>query len=157
MTREQFHGYALNAVDAKNRLSVPADFRATVERRSDNRMIVLAPHERAPCLVGYDTRYSLRLQEQLEQRFAGDFSEARDSFARTAFGMSEVVGYDDNGRVLLPAMMKELGEIERLVLFLGAGDYFELWNPRLLLEQPGLDPRMARLVRAQIAAKGEGA
>lgn len=153
---ELFHGYALNAIDAKNRLSVPAAFRAVVERRSPVREIVLAPSERAPCLVAYDQSYSPKLQAQLESRFDGAFTDARDAFARQAFGLSEPVPYDDAGRIIMPAAMRELGEIERLTLFLAAGDYFELWNPTLFLEQPGLDRRMVRLVERLVAARGEG-
>ena len=66
---------------------------------------------------------------------------------------AKTVPYDETGRCVLPPMMRELGEIAGRALFLGTGDTFEIWNPDALLAQPGLDPRMARLVRAQLAAK----
>ncbi len=153
---EYFHGYALNAVDAKNRLSIPAAYRETIEKRSASRTVVLAPAERAPCLVGYDRGYSDLLAEQLRHRFADDYSDARDNFARFAFGGSEPLTIDDNGRVILTPMLKDLGELDRHAFFLAAGDYFEIWNPRRLLDQPGLDPRLDRIVRRQLETKGEG-
>ena len=54
MTAFFFHGYALNAVDAKNRLSVPSGYRDTNEKRSGEKQLIVGPAERAPCLVGYD-------------------------------------------------------------------------------------------------------
>ena len=45
-----FQGSALNAVDAKGRVSVPSFLRSVIERRGDSRTIVLAKHEAFPCL-----------------------------------------------------------------------------------------------------------
>lgn len=153
MNREAFHGYGLNAVDAKNRLSVPSAYREVIEARSSSRAVVVAPHERDRCLVGYDRARSARLQELIERRFGDDFGPERDDFARLSFGTSEVLPYDDNGRVILSPTLKELGEIERLAFFLAAGDYFEIWNPHVLLEAKGHDQRLARIVRKQLEGR----
>lgn len=147
MTADFFHGYALNVVDAKNRLSVPSGYREIIERRSGARAIIVAPAEHAPCLVGYDRARSGKLQAQLETRFDGDWSEARDDFARTAFGLSENLPYDDTGRIILSPVLKEIAEIGKLALFLAAGDYFEIWNPETLLAAKGETGPMGRVVR----------
>lgn len=154
MTAEFFHGYALNAIDAKNRLSVPAAFRDVILARSEARAVVLAISEHSPCLIGYDSRRSAKLQADLETRFAGDWTPTRDAQARLAFGASEHVGMEDTGRIILSPTLKDMGELDRHAFFLGAGDYFEIWNPRLLLEVPGLDARVARIVRRQLDDKG---
>src|SRR3546814_12090519 len=78
------------------------------------RIIVLAPHEREPCLIGYDQAYSARLYEKLDRRFGDDFGPERDDAARRQFGATEQLGYDDNGRIVLSPMIKELGELDRL-------------------------------------------
>lgn len=158
MSHDFFHGYAMNAVDAKSRLSIPAAYREVIELRGGGRAVVLAPHEREPCLIGYDRGYSARLQQRLERQFDNDFGTDRDDFARRAFGTSELVPYDDNGRIILSGMLKELGEIEKLAFFIAAGDYFEIWNPQVLLEIKGdKDPRLARIVKRQLEAKGGAA
>ena len=72
------------------------------------------------------------------------------------FGMAETLSYDDNGRIILSPILKDLGELAGPALFLGAGDYFELWAPSLLLDQPDLDPRLARTVKALLAARRAG-
>ena len=154
MTNDFFHGYALNAVDAKNRLSIPASYREVIERRGDGRALIVSPHERAPCLIAYDRGRSIRLQTQLEARFDNQYDDARDSFARLSFGASEQIPYDDNGRIIVSAMMRDFGEIDRFAFFLAAGDFFEIWNPQTLIEHPSTDARVAKLVKRQLDAKG---
>ena len=43
--------------------------------------------------------------------------------------------------------MKDAGEIDRLALFWGMGDYFEVWNPDRFVERANLDARVVRMVR----------
>lgn len=154
MIRGYFSGAYLNQVDAKHRLSVPAALRETIEARSATRAVVLAPAEHAACLVGYDITHFERIQTQIETRFAGDFGPGRSAFARTMFGMAERLSYDDNGRIILTPILRDLGELAGPALFLGAGDYFELWSPKLLLAAPDVEPRLRRTVEALMAAKG---
>jgi MraZ protein len=149
-----FSGTYLNQVDGKHRLSVPAPFRETIEARSGSRTVVLSPAEHAPCLVGFDLTYLETVHGELEQRFAGDFGPGRGNLARTLFASAESLGYDDNGRIILPSILLELGALTGPALFLGAGSYFELWAPPLLLEAEGIDPRLQRTVRALLQAKG---
>ena len=149
-----YSGAYLNSVDGKNRLSVPAPIRETIEGRSGVKQLVLAPAEHADCLVGYDLTRLEQLQAELAERFAGDFGPGRHDFARAMFGMAETLRYDDNGRIILSPILKELAGIETSVLLLGAGQYFELWCPERLLALPGQDPRLARTVRALMAARG---
>lgn len=154
MTDDTFLGNALNAVDAKNRVSVPAAFRDVLALRSDAKSLIIAPAERADCLVGYDRAYPAKALAQLESRFAGDFSDARDDHFRAAFGSSESVPIDDNGRIILSPNMKDIGEIDKLALFWGMADRFEIWNPHRFVERPGLDPRLVRIVHLQLKARG---
>lgn len=155
MTDESFIGNALNAVDAKSRLSVPSSFRDVIAARSEARSAILAPAERADCLVGFDQGYPAKAKAELEARFAGEFSDARDDRFRATFGSAEKFPIDDNGRIILSPAMKDAGEIDRLALFWGMGDYFEIWNPHRFIERAGLDPRIVRMVRRLLDARGE--
>ena len=143
----------MNGVDAKNRLSVPASLRETIEARSQARAIVLSPAEHAPCLIGYDISYFARIEARLEKEFEQDFGPGRSGKARMLFAMAEQLKYDDTGRIILTPTLRDAGELGAQALFLGAGDYFELWSPDLLLAQADIDPRMARAVRSLLAGK----
>src|SRR5438045_9786377 len=62
-----FQGSALNAVDAKGRVSVPASLRGVIERRGVARTIVLAKHEAFSCLSAYDPAYADLKHPKLER------------------------------------------------------------------------------------------
>src|SRR3546814_7485067 len=94
------------------------------------------------------------LYEKLDRRFVDDFGPERDDAARRQFGATEQLGYDDNGRIVLSPMIKELGELDRLAFFIAAGHTFEIWNPNVLLEVKGAsDPRLALIGREKTEAK----
>ena len=139
-----FQGSALNAVDAKGRLSVPAFVRNVIERRSDGRFIVIGAHDVSPCLTAYGRQYARNIYEELERRRLADEGKGGsidDHYdrARRMFGMTEDVPYDPSGRIVLPPMMRRKGKIEDLALFVGIGGVVEIWNPRLALEVGGAD------------------
>jgi len=134
-----FNGSALNAVDAKGRLSVPAFIRGVVERRSDARAIIVGTHEVDPCLTAYDRGYGRILQSEIERRRLIEEAQEGEpqshfSRARRVFGLTEDVPYDPSGRIILPPMMRRRGRIEELALFVGAGGTFEIWNPYVALK-----------------------
>jgi MraZ protein len=139
-----FQGSALNAVDAKGRLSVPAFVRSVIERRSDSRAIVVGAHEIAPCLTAYGRNYAKNLWADLERRRLaeedrGGTLDDHYARARRAFGMTEDVPYDPSGRIVLPTMMRRKGKIEDLALFVGIGGIVEIWNPRIALVEGDRD------------------
>lgn len=150
-----FNGSALNAVDAKGRLSVPAFVRQIIERRSDARAIILAGHELDACLTGYDRNYARILYQENERRRLneeGADPRAHFSRARRTFGVTEDVPYDTSGRIILPPMMRRKGKIEELALFIGVGGTFEIWNPQLALKSE--DAELRELAAYRLEERG---
>ena len=142
-----FNGSALNAVDAKGRLSIPAFIRSVVERRSDAKAVVVGAHEVDPCLTAYDRGYARHLHIENERRRLNEETQSgsgdQNHFrrARRTFGLTEDVPYDPSGRIIMPPMMRRKGRIEDLALFVGVGGTFEIWNPYLALEHGDEDLR----------------
>lgn len=150
-----FNGSALNAVDAKGRLSVPAFVRAVIERRSDAKTIILGKHEVDDCLSGYDRNHARILYlENERRRLNEEGAEPRAHFlrARRTFGFTEEASYDSSGRIILPPMMRRNGRIEDLALFVGVGGTFEIWNPRLALQSG--DAELRELAAFRMEEKG---
>ena len=150
-----FNGSALNAVDAKGRLSVPASFRSVIERRSDAKAIIIGVHEIDPCLIAYDRNYARNLYDENERRRL--LEEERDpqahfARARRTFGVTEEVPYDSSGRIILPTMMRRKGQIEDLALFVSVGGTFEIWNPRLALQSG--DDQLRELASWRLEERG---
>jgi MraZ protein len=150
-----FNGNALNAVDAKGRLSVPAFIRSVIERRSDAKVIILAGHEADSCISGYDRNYARILFGENERRRLNEENDdprAHFARARRTFGITEEIPYDPSGRIILPPMMRRKGGIEDLALFIGVGGTFEIWNPKLALESG--DAELRELAAFRLEEKG---
>lgn len=138
-----FQGHALNAVDAKGRVSVPAGFRALIEKRAlgnaldpDNTLMI-GEHANGSCLTALDAVASAELDQQLKEGVAdlpaADRLGALEMARVDAFGSLESVKFDGAGRMVLSPMLRALGEIEDMAFFLGAGSSFQIWNPRKAL------------------------
>ncbi|WP_416907993.1 MAG: division/cell wall cluster transcriptional repressor MraZ [Polymorphobacter sp.] len=155
MSNDVFLGYALNAVDAKSRLSIPADYRDALTARGSDRSLYIGPgHGGADCLLAYDQRYVSHAAREHLERHGSSSDRARFDEAGLLFGSAATVKIDDAGRIVLSATLKALGDIGGHVWFVGGLEWFEMWNPWRYLAREGLDPRIARLVRAEMAARG---
>ncbi len=154
-----FQGSALNAVDAKGRVSVPAFLRTVIERRGDARTVVLAKHEHFPCLNAYDPAYAALKHQKLERLLEKQETDpaAQLEYQQRnlmAFAISEEVPYDSTGRVLLPPMMRRKGGIGELALFLGTGETFQIWNPQALLEDERIPEDLKDIARYRLEERG---
>jgi MraZ protein len=154
-----FQGSALNAVDAKGRVSVPAFLRSVIERRGDSRTIVLAKHEAFPCLSAYDPAYAAlkhsKLERLLEKEETGPDAQLEyEQRNLMAFAATEEVPYDPSGRIVLPPMMRRKGQVEDLALFLGTGETFQVWNPHLFLKDPRVPEDMKDIARFRMEERG---
>jgi MraZ protein len=154
-----FQGSALNAVDAKGRVSVPAFLRSVIERRGDARTIVLARHDSFPCISAYDPAYAAlkhakleRLLEKEETDPAAELAYARRTMM--AFGATEEVPYDSSGRIIVPPMMRRKGELDDLALFIGVGETFQIWNPKLFLADKNIPDDMKDIARFRLEERG---
>ncbi len=157
-----FQGSALNAVDAKGRVSIPAFLRSVIERRGQSKTVVLAKHEHFPCLSAYDPAYAAvkhqkleRLNEKEETSPEAALDYERRNFM--AFAASEEAPYDSSGRIVMPPMMRMKGRIKDLALFLGTGETFQIWNPDLLLSEPGIPDDLKDIVRYRLEERGASA
>ena len=154
-----FQGSALNAVDAKGRVSVPAFLRTVIERRGDARTIVLAKHSQFACLDAYDPAYAALKHAKLErllekQEENADAQLIYQQRNLMAFAATEEVPYDSSGRVLLPPMMRRKGGIEDLALFLGTGETFQVWNPQTLLGDKDIPEDLKDICRYRLEERG---
>jgi len=154
-----FQGSALNAVDAKGRVSVPAFLRSVIERRGDARTIVLAKHEQFAALSAYDPAYAALKHAKLERLLEKEETDRNAQLEYEqrnlmAFAATEEVPYDSSGRIVLPPMMRRKGQVEELALFLGAGETFQIWNPTLFLKDDRVPEDMKDIARFRLEERG---
>jgi MraZ protein len=136
--RELYEGFALQAVDAKGRVAIPADLRAAMERNSDSRTIVV--RRNGPCLSAYDVERSkdefgrIHNREIAAEEAAGlDGGVVPTRAKANAFGKVERTPFDPSGRFILPRFFKMKAGINNWAFFVGHGDTFEIWAPEILM------------------------
>ena len=164
-----FLGNALNAVDAKGRVSLPSDFRAVIDRRAraaaaqgnalDEKTISIGEHEKNACLQAYDSTYAGVLFKQLERRVAAqtadaDQMSALDDAQADAFGAMQPVSFDSAGRMVLGGQLRATAGITDLAFFVGSGQTFQIWEPRRFLEEQEDKVRVCRTLRYQLGERG---
>lgn len=116
-----------NKVDKKGRVSVPASFRTAVAT-SHFQGIAVYRHLSLPCVEGADISFLEQLSDQLYEDF-GPFDTDQLSVATSILAEADQLGFDSEGRVLLPASMKEFMGVGAHATFVGLGRKFQIWAP----------------------------
>ena len=133
-----FSGSAVDAVGTDGAVRLPPFILRVVEGGAGLGRMMVGAHESDPCLTAWEPRRARALQAEVERRRLRDEAHgapAGDHYARArrAFGFVEDAIIDE-GRLLIPPMMRRKGGIERQVLFVGTGSGFEIWDPEIARE-----------------------
>ena len=110
------------ALDAKGRVSLPAEYRRKVE---GTRFVLIQSEDTHLTLFPEDVwkQVSERMLEL--RRVRRDLAPMlRDMMARAA-----VVEPDKQGRILIPAFLKDGAKLDGGALLVGQEDRIEIWNP----------------------------
>ena len=68
--------------------------------------------------------------------------------------MVEEVPFDASGRFILPTFFRAKAQLTELAFFFGAGNTFEIWNPNLLIDTPGIDEETKDVAAFLMAERG---
>jgi MraZ protein len=120
-----------NKVDAKGRVSVPAQFRASLVNDNFASMVVYESFIN-DCIEGCDLERIKKLSESIDN--LDPFSEERDAFATAVLGGSVQLSIDGDGRVILPEVLLKKAKIKDVAVFIGKGSTFEIWEPKYFEE-----------------------
>ena len=116
-----FRGHFEHSLDAKNRLSIPARFRAAF---SSGTVLAKAPE---PCVAVWTPES----HEAIIERALGGLNPMGSEYrklSRFYQGNSFEVDLDAAGRVTLPPPLLGHASIEREVVVVGVGDHLEVWG-----------------------------
>ncbi len=117
----------VNKIDAKGRVSVPAQFRQSLINQDFSGVVVYESFINE-CIEGCDIDRIKRLSDSIDN--LDPFSEERDAFATTILGSAMQLAMDQDGRVILPPSLLKKNAIGSEALFVGKGPTFEIWQPR---------------------------
>ncbi len=140
---EAFRGESRrNKIDAKGRVSIPAEFRRIIERNDDGRdagtganvgaslTICYGPRSQE-CLICYTANETAKIDQIILDNGGEldsiDLRKLAYMFQRKATRAQ----LDPNGRLHLTATLRDEARLEEAATFAGFGKYFEIWNPEL--------------------------
>ena len=115
-----------NKIDNKGRVSVPAQFRASLVNANFSGMIVYESFIN-DAIEGCDLERIKKISESIDN--LDPFSEERDAFATAVLGGSMQLTIDGDGRVILPESLLKKAKIKDSAVFVGKGSTFEIWQP----------------------------
>ncbi len=123
---ERFLSNAVNRIDQKGRVSVPAHFRAVLARRGDSDLYALRALDMPALDVG-----GLDLLDRYEARIAQEdpFAQAADDMSFFCHGDGAFLKLDGDGRIMVTDFMREHTGIGTEVAFVGRGPFFQMWEP----------------------------
>ena len=124
---DAFLGEYPHSLDDKGRLILPAKFRAPLEAGA-----VLAAGQ-GKCLAVYTPSEWEGVAARAKE-LAREGGE-RMAVARTIFALSNPVSPDKQGRVPVPAPLREYAGLEREVVVVGALTHIEIWDAQRWREQ----------------------
>ncbi|MBA2289130.1 MAG: division/cell wall cluster transcriptional repressor MraZ [Chloroflexia bacterium] len=116
-----FLGRFAHNLDAKGRLAIPARFRAVLE----DGVVLTRGIDR--CVTAYPMPVWNVLAEKISALSMTD-PNARQ-FRRMMFAEAVNLALDAQGRIVLPAALREFAGIDREVVVIGVNSSFEIWSP----------------------------
>jgi MraZ protein len=121
-----FRGANKLTLDAKGRLVMPTRYRERLQERCGGHIVVTVDKDQ--CLLIYplpdweDIERKLTKLPTLDPRTRG--------LQRLMVGYATDLELDGHGRLLLPANLREFGQLTRDAMLIGQGLRFELWDEK---------------------------
>jgi len=129
----QFIGTHQNKLDAKGRVSIPAQFRTVLKQMSDVgeaspvAPLVLRPSHQHPCIEGWPQKTFEALSAPLNGY--DQFSPEHDDLVMALFGDACTMETDKEGRIVLPSQLVTHAGLTENVVFIGTNKTFQIWEP----------------------------
>ncbi|WEX11342.1 division/cell wall cluster transcriptional repressor MraZ [Chelativorans sp. AA-79] len=150
---DRFLSSAINRIDTKGRVSVPAHFRSVVQKRGFTDLYALRALDVPAMDVGGPD-----LLDRYEQRIALEdpFLQTADDMSFFVHGDGSFLKLDQDGRITITDFVREHTGITAEVAFVGRGLFFQMWEPQRL-EAHGADVRARLLKLRQQASEARAA
>lgn len=156
---DRFVSTFTNKIDAKGRVSIPAPFRAVLERDGYKSGgpggIYCYPSLDNPALDAGGERLAQKIDGLLER--LPDYSDERDELSVALYGDVQILAIDGDGRIVLPESLRAHAGLQSQVTFVGLGDKFQMWEPGRFEERRQRARDKVRDTRKLLGAAGGGA
>ncbi len=120
-----FSGKYYYTADQKGRIIIPAPFRDVITAHYSTKLfITIAPVDE--CLRIYPAEEWNKLQERVRTKPSSD--KHVKFFMRRVIGSAVEIDMDKQGRILIPAALRQDANINTEIVIVGQVDRIELWN-----------------------------
>ena len=127
-----FLSTTINRIDKKGRVSIPASFRAALQKAGgDEFALFRSPADGA--IEGFPLQKMADLSARLDN--FDMFDENQNDLATVIFAESIQLSFDSDGRITLPQDLIDYAGLDDQVAFVGLGSKFQIWNPKTLQER----------------------
>lgn len=126
-----FRGVNPITLDAKGRMAIPSRYRERIDSACAGKLVATIDTE-SRCLLLYPLPEWSLIEEKIEA--LPSFNPVARRIQRLLIGHATELDMDGNGRLLLPAPLREYAGLDRKVVLLGQGRKFEIWSEELWTE-----------------------
>lgn len=119
-----FYGTYQHRLNSKNQVTVPSRLRDAIDEQKEGKGLFVAQLD-PNCLYLFTPR---GVQEMVD-RAKAKWANGQQDFLRIFTSKIVPVECDGQGRIVIPAPMKDAAGIAADVVFVGAHRHVELWNP----------------------------
>lgn len=118
-----FRGQSVHRLDGKGRLRIPTKFREILQNHYTDALVVTMMEE---CLVAYPPAAWEKIENKVQ-----DFSQVQPhhrSFMRYFISSAVECEFDNQGRILIPSMLREGAGLGQELVLAGMLSNFEIWD-----------------------------
>ncbi|NRB39812.1 MAG: division/cell wall cluster transcriptional repressor MraZ [Pseudomonadales bacterium] len=120
-----FRGVQNINMDAKGRMAMPTKYRDALNSSDDGQLIATIDVQ-SRCLLLYPLSAWENVEKSLQK--LPSLNPATRRLKRLMLGYASELELDGNGRMLLPAMLREYAHFDKKLVLVGQGEKFELWS-----------------------------
>ena len=118
-------------IDIKGRISVPADFRISINTEFFNGIIAFRSYK-FKAIEGLDFEKMKKIADSIDD--LDFFSESKNDLTTSILSDSYKLPFDSEGRISLPNELLKFANITNVATFVGRGSSFQIWNPKAFKE-----------------------
>ena len=153
VTLHSFKGQYEHSIDAKGRIAFPAKMRKVLSPDAQERFVVVRGLE--TCLYLYPDNEWCEVENALSK--ANNFTRTGRIAKRNFLRYAEDAVLDKQHRLALPYEHTNYAQINGKAVFIGMGQYIEIWSPDVLAKiDADLDPDAFEAIFEQVMGDGFG-
>jgi len=148
LNKSFFRGRSLHRLDTKGRLRIPTKFREVLQNHYTDALVLV---QLGSSLVAYPPEKWNEIESQASG--LSQVNTEHRAFLRFISG-AELCEFDNQGRILIPPMLRKEAGIGEEVMLAGVLTNFEIWDKEAWDKQAGLDKENFPKIMETIAGTG---